>query len=89
MYSQLIYCHCDDGGVLSVSTVFVDYTYGLLCGCVALALSITAVQCASKSGVHQGSVSSKSGSVWCGGVAADCMGAAFAFALQVTCVVGW
>ena len=61
MYSQLVYCHCDDGGVLSVSTVFVDSTYGLLCGCVALTLWITAVQCASESGVHQGSVSTESG----------------------------
>ena len=47
VYSQLVYYHCDDDvGVLSVSTVFVDYTYGLLRGCVALPLPITAVQCA-------------------------------------------
>ena len=70
LYSQLVVNnYCDDGGVLSLSIVFVDYTYGLLCGCVALTLSIIAVQCASESGVHQGSMSSKSGYVWCSGVA--------------------
>ena len=65
VYSQLVSCHCDDGGVLSVSTVFVDYTYGLLCGCVALTLLIIAVCRASDSGVLQGSVSSESGCVGC------------------------
>ena len=69
LYSQLVYYPCDDGGVLSVSIVFVDYTYGLVCGCVASALSIAAVRCASESGVHQGSMCSESGYVWCRGVA--------------------
>ena len=68
VHNQLVYYRCDDGGVLSVSTVFVDYTYGLLCGNVALTLSITAVRCASESGVDQGSMSSESGVVvwWSG-----------------------
>ena len=61
LYRQLVYYHCDDGGVLSVSIVFGDYTYGLVCGCVASALSIAAVRCASESGVHQGSMCSESG----------------------------
>ena len=63
LYSQLVYYHCDDAGVLSVSIAFGGYTYGLLYGCVALPLLVTAVRCASESGVHQGLMSSESGCV--------------------------
>ena len=68
-YSQLVYYHCGDGEVLCLCTVFVDYSYVLLCGCVALTLLVTALRCASELGVHQGSMRSESGYVWCSGVA--------------------
>ena len=40
-----------------------------MCCCVALTLLVTAVWCASELGVHQGSMCSESGYMWCSGVA--------------------